>query len=47
MANLLVSAYFGRYPLGGALSWNLQWLAGLHRLGQRVVILEGGGYSDA
>ncbi len=29
-----------RYPLGGMLSWTLQYLVGLHRLGHDVVLVE-------
>jgi hypothetical protein len=33
-----------RYPLGGNLSWSLQWLVGLHRLGHDVYLVEKSGY---
>jgi hypothetical protein len=47
MARILTSVYTGRYPLGGCLSWNLQWIVGLHRLGHDVHVLEKGDYRDA
>ena len=33
-----------RYPLGGNLSWALQWLVGLDRLGHDVYLVEDSGY---
>jgi len=36
-----------RYPLGGMLSWALQWPLGLQRLGHDVYILENANYADA
>jgi hypothetical protein len=36
-----------RYPLGGNLSWTLQWLVGFHRLGHDVYLVEKSGYSDS
>ena len=33
MARILVGSWAVRYPLGGNLSWTLQWLLGFHRLG--------------
>src|SRR5687767_1861004 len=36
-----------RYPLGGNLSWTLQWLLGFHRLGHDVYLVEKSGYSDS
>jgi hypothetical protein len=40
MARLAVSSYMVRYPLGGNLSWALQWIIGLQRLGHDVWIVE-------
>ena len=34
MARIVVGSYMVRYPLGGMLSWALQYVVGLHRLGQ-------------
>ncbi|MFN2467149.1 MAG: glycosyltransferase [Gaiellaceae bacterium] len=36
-----------RYPLGGNLSWTLQWLVGFQRLGHDVYLVEKSGYPDA
>ena len=33
-----------RYPLGGNLSWAMQWLSGFKRLGHDVVMAERAGY---
>jgi hypothetical protein len=35
-----------RFPLGGNLSWSLQWLAGLQRLGHEVWLVEKADYAD-
>ena len=40
MARIVVGSYMIRYPLGGMLSWGLQWLLGLHRLGHDVYHVE-------
>jgi len=40
MARILVGSYMVRYPLGGMMSWSLQWLVGLHRLGHEVILVE-------
>lgn len=42
-----VGAYAFRYPLGGNLSWQLQWLVGFARLGHEVLVLEKATYPDA
>lgn len=47
MACIVASVYMGRYPLGGNLSFNLQWVVGLHRLGHEVHLLEKANYADA
>jgi hypothetical protein len=47
MACILASVYMGRYPLGGNLSFNVQWVVGLHRLGHDVHLLEKANYTDA
>ena len=36
-----------RYPLGGNLSWALQWLVGLQALGHEVFFVEKAGYQNA
>jgi hypothetical protein len=36
-----------RYPLGGNLSWTLQWLVGFRRLGHDVYMVERAGYPDS
>lgn len=47
MARIIVATYMVRYPLGGMLSWSLQWIVGLQRLGHDVVILEKSNYPDS
>ncbi len=47
MARILVSTYMVRYPLGGMLSWALQYALGFHRLGHEVFLLERASYTDA
>ena len=47
MATIVVSTYMVRYPVGGSLSWALQWLVGLDRLGHEVYAVERSGYPDA
>jgi hypothetical protein len=40
MATIIVGAYMVRYPLGGNLSWALQYLTGLKDLGHDVYVVE-------
>lgn len=40
MARILIGTYMVRYPLGGNLSWALQYLTGLKELGHEVYALE-------
>jgi hypothetical protein len=40
MARIVVGGYMVRYPLGGALSWPLQWLVGFRQLGHDVHMVE-------
>ena len=40
MARLVVSSCLVRYPMGGMLSWLLQYLVGFRRLGHEVVYVE-------
>ncbi len=47
MARIIVGAYMFRYPLGGMLSWALQYIRGLERLGHEVYIVEKAHYADA
>jgi hypothetical protein len=47
MARIAVNSYLVRYPLGGNLSWALQWVVGLQRLGHDVYVVEKAGYPDA
>ena len=47
MARIVVNSYMVRYPLGGNLSWALQWLVGLQRLGHEVYCVEKSGYPSS
>src|SRR5262245_7935764 len=47
MARILVGSWMVRYPLGGNLSWTLQWLVGFARLGHEVYLVEKSGYADS
>jgi hypothetical protein len=47
MARIVMNTYMVRYPLGGNLSWALQWIIGLQRLGHDVYIVEKSGYPNA
>ena len=47
MARIVVSTYMVRYPLGGTLSWALQWLIGFEQLGHDVYIVEKSGYANS
>jgi hypothetical protein len=47
MARIIAAPWMIRYPLGGVLSWNLQWLVGFQRLGHEVFLLERSGYPNA
>ena len=40
MARIIINSYVMSYPVGGFLSWTLQWLVGLHRLGHEVHLVE-------
>jgi hypothetical protein len=40
MARIIVGSFMVRFPLGGYLSWNLQWLVGFQRLGHDVYFFE-------
>ena len=47
MARIVVGSYMVRYPLGGMMSWVLQYLVGFQRLGHEVYFVEKAGYSGA
>jgi hypothetical protein len=47
MLRILVGSWMVRYPLGGNLSWTLQWLVGFHRLGHDVYLVEKSGYPNS
>jgi hypothetical protein len=47
MARIVVNSYMVRYPLGGNLSWALQWLVGFQRLGHDVYLVEKSGYANS
>ncbi|HEV8532036.1 MAG TPA: hypothetical protein VGT00_11510 [Methylomirabilota bacterium] len=47
MARIVMNTYMVRYPLGGNLSWALQWIVGLRRLGHDVYVVEKSGYPNA
>jgi len=43
VARVVLGSYVTCYPVGGFLSWTLQWLLGLHRLGHDVYLAEKSG----
>lgn len=47
MARIIAGSYMVRYPLGGMMSWTLQWLVGLHRLGHEVIFVEKSHYAQS
>ena len=47
MARIVVNSYMVRYPMGGNLSWALQWLVGFQRLGHDVYLVEKSGYPNS
>ena len=47
MATIVLSSYVIRYPVGGILSSNLQFLSGFTRLGHEVVLVESSGWPNA
>jgi hypothetical protein len=47
MARIVVGSYMVRYPLGGMMSWVLQYLLGFQRLGHEVFFVEKSGYADS
>jgi hypothetical protein len=44
---IVLATYMVRYPLGGMLSWALQYILGFERAGCRVTIVEQADYPDA
>lgn len=47
MARIVLGSYMVRYPLGGMVSWVLQYLVGLQRLGHEVFFVEKSGYPNS
>lgn len=47
MARIIVGSYMVRYPLGGMLSWVLQFLVGFKKLGHDVYFVEKYGYANS
>jgi hypothetical protein len=47
MARIIVGSYMVRYPMGGMMSWVLQYLLGFQRLGHEVFFVEKSGYADS
>ena len=47
MARILFGSYMVRYPLGGNLSWALQWLVGFQQLGHEVYLVEKNGWPNS
>ena len=47
MARIIAGSYMVRYPLGGMMSWSLQWLVGLRRLGHEVIFVEKSNYAGS
>ena len=47
MARIILGSYMVRYPLGGMLSWPLQWLVGLSDRGHDVCFVEKAAYPNA
>jgi len=47
MARIAFATYFFRYPLGGMVSWALQYLLGMRTSGHDICLLERADYPDA
>src|SRR5262245_32330173 len=47
MARIAFATYFFRYPLGGMVSWALQYLLGIRASGHDICLLERADYPDA
>lgn len=47
MARIILDSYMVRYPLGGMMSWVLQYLVGFQRLGHEIYFVEKSGYPNS
>jgi hypothetical protein len=47
MARIVLGSYMVRYPLGGMMSWVLQYIVGFQRLGHDIWFVEKAGYPDS
>jgi hypothetical protein len=47
LARIVLGSYMVRYPLGGMMSWVLQYLVGLKQLGHDVYFVEKAGWSES
>ena len=47
MARVVIAAYAIRFPVGGYLSWILQWLLGFERLGHDAYFVEKAGWANS
>src|SRR5262245_38271816 len=47
MARIAFGAYMVRYPVGGSLSSQLQWILAFRRLGHEVLVLEKSGWAGS
>jgi hypothetical protein len=47
VARIVVGSWMIRYPMGGNLSWTLQWLVGFRRLGHDVYLVEKAGFPSS
>ena len=47
MARIVIGSYMFRYPLGGMLSWVLQYLMGLKQIGNDIYFVEKYGYPNS
>ena len=47
MARIVLGSYMVRYPLGGMMSYVLQYLRGFQRLGHEVYFVEKAGYPNS
>jgi hypothetical protein len=47
VARIMVGTYMVRYPLGGMISWGLQYVLGLKQLGHEVYVVEKSGWENS
>ena len=47
MAQIVLGSYMVRYPLGGMMSWVLQYIVGFQRLGHDIYFVEKAGYENS